>query len=284
MLRMSIWLAGGLLALVGAVLVIAPRLPGVGVISYTEDISGGRIYVMDVGRSIGVRVIDNANYGGFVNWTPDAERLTWARVTGYGKRIDVYDIGERTHTEVDPHGLQSYSYVWTPDGTCLLYAGLNLYRYCVGDEDAEVLMRMEVRSIAPMHDTQTVYMTMQVGSDNDIYRLDIASGDLTRITTDGVQKSRPSVALDGSAVYYSAFKRDQSFLFRYDLAAGSLEQLTSGGGEFNPAVSADGRYLVYTTYQPQTTWDIFLLDLQTRQSRQVTFARGTQSNAVWMPE
>lgn len=283
--RLALACAGALLLGITAARATAPYLPSMGVLSYTEDKGGGHIYVMDAGRGLALRVLDDTKYGGFINWTPDGQQITYVHVSRLGKRVESYHLTNPTHTHIEPHSLQSYNYVWTPDGRCIIHGGgQGLYRYCAGDDSNTKLHEGIIRSIAPMQDAQTVFFVRRVRNAYDLYRLRLDTGRVVQITTDGVQKSRPSVSADGETIFYSAFKHDQSYLFRYDVTTGAVEQISSGGGEFNPAVSPDGRYVVYSAYRPETLWDIYLLELPTRQTRQLTRQPGAQINAVWMPQ
>jgi len=79
---------------------------------------------------------------------------------------------------------------------------------------------------------------------------------------DGLEYDRrnPSFNKDGSTLYFSSDETGIFNVYRYKFKSGRLERLTNvSGGAFHPAVSADGKKLVYTGYD-RNGYGIYLID------------------------
>ena len=79
---------------------------------------------------------------------------------------------------------------------------------------------------------------------------------------DGLEYDRrnPSFNKDGSALYFSSDETGIFNAYRYTFKSGKLERLTNvSGGAFHPAVSEDGKKLVYTGYD-RNGYGIYLID------------------------
>jgi len=79
---------------------------------------------------------------------------------------------------------------------------------------------------------------------------------------DGLEYDRrnPSFNKDGSTLYFSSDETGIFNVYRYTFRSGKLERLTNvSGGAFHPAVSDDGKKLVYTGYD-RNGYGIYLID------------------------
>jgi dipeptidyl aminopeptidase/acylaminoacyl peptidase len=84
---------------------------------------------------------------------------------------------------------------------------------------------------------------------------------------------------DSKSVIFSM----QGSLWRQRLDSGAAEQLTNGPGyDYQPDVSADGRWVVYAKYN-QEAIELWLLDLSTRESKQLTKSSAINVEPRWSP-
>jgi Tol biopolymer transport system component len=73
-------------------------------------------------------------------------------------------------------------------------------------------------------------------------------------------RRNPSFNKDGSVLYFSSDETEIFNVYRYTFASGKLERLTNvSGGAFHPAVSDDGKKLVYSGYD-RNGYGIYLID------------------------
>ena len=105
------------------------------------------------------------------------------------------------------------------------------------------------------------------GGYRDIQVLDVASRALTEVTHDRAQDMGPCWSADGRKLYFSSNRTGIDNIYAYEPATGALSQVTNVvSGAFQPAVSPDGRHLVYLGYT-SFGFDLFYLDLTRHPSR-----------------
>lgn len=105
-----------------------------------------------------------------------------------------------------------------------------------------------------------VYSCWSHGGYRDIAVVDIDTGVVDQLTHDRAQDTGPVFSPDGEVVYFSSDRAGIANVYAYRLATGTTRQITNVlGGAYTPAVSSDGRTLVYLGY---TSWgfDLFRLD------------------------
>ncbi len=105
-----------------------------------------------------------------------------------------------------------------------------------------------------------VFSTWSDGGYRDIAIVDVDTGRVDRLTHDRAQDTGPVFSPDGEVVYFSSDRTGIANIYAYRLATGTTRQITNVvSGAYTPAVSPDGRTLVYLGY---TSWgfDLFRLD------------------------
>lgn len=148
----------------------------------------------------------------------------------------------------------------------------------------------------------------------DIFVHDRQSGETKRVSiaTNGSQgdnpSSRPSISSDGRYITFgsgaanlvSGDTNSAADVFVHDLQAGQTSRVsvsssgTQGNNDswiYSPAISADGRYVAFSSYASNlvsndTTgnWDVFVRDRQTGQTNRVSVATGgTQGSGTFFP-
>ena len=87
------------------------------------------------------------------------------------------------------------------------------------------------------------------GGYRDVALVDVATGAVQPITHDRAIDSGPAWAPDGQTLYFSSDRTGVANLYAYDLRSQTIEQVTNVvSGAYSPAVSPDGRTLVYLGY------------------------------------
>ncbi len=99
------------------------------------------------------------------------------------------------------------------------------------------------------------------GGFRDVVLVDANTGAVRPITQDRAMDTGPAWAPDGRTVYFSSDRTGVANLYAYDLASGTLWQVTNVvSGAYSPAVSPDGRHLVYLGYSSRG-FDLHRLDI-----------------------
>ncbi|MDP8221967.1 MAG: hypothetical protein P9L99_01290 [Candidatus Lernaella stagnicola] len=99
----------------------------------------------------------------------------------------------------------------------------------------------------------------------DVFRLDIASGEFTRLTSHPMRDIDPAFDPSGRYLVFTSGRTGVYNLFALDLQTDELFQITNVlGGAFMPAVSPDGKHLVYSGYTAGG-FDLYLMDFDPRQ-------------------
>lgn len=107
------------------------------------------------------------------------------------------------------------------------------------------------------------------GGYRDIWVLDIASGERTRLTYDRAIDRGPVFSPDGETLYFSSDRTGIANLYAYRFDTQHLTQITNVvGGAFQPDVSPSGKQLVYVGYTSKG-FDLYTLDLSTVQERTI---------------
>jgi hypothetical protein len=108
------------------------------------------------------------------------------------------------------------------------------------------------------------YSTWRQGGFRDIHLLEIASGEVRRITHDRALDTNPAWSPDGDRLYFSSDRSGIFNIYEHRLSDGRLRQVTNvRTGALMPAVSDDGEYLVYVGYTSEG-YDLYGLELDER--------------------
>lgn len=108
----------------------------------------------------------------------------------------------------------------------------------------------------------------QRGGYRDIELVDVATGRVTPLMHDRAQDTSPVWTADGRTIYFSSDRTGIANIYAYDLSSGRLRQITNViAGAYQPAISRDGRHLVYVGYTSYG-FDLFHLDLSGVESRE----------------
>lgn len=116
----------------------------------------------------------------------------------------------------------------------------------------------------------------------DIYLLDLETEAITNLTDDAAYDAAPEFSPDGRFLVYSSNRGGPSKLIRLDLdEPGDRDQLTFGpGSDEGAAFSPDGERLYFASDREDGIYDIYRLDLESRDLYRLTFVSGGAINPV----
>ncbi|MGD2056765.1 MAG: alpha/beta fold hydrolase [Gammaproteobacteria bacterium] len=132
------------------------------------------------------------------------------------------------------------------------------------------------------HRGRFLILLQDTGGDenHDLYRFDLATGELRRLTTAGAGDTTMACGLspDDTLLYYAQTRngRSEAGLWQVEVATGRTRELVPGNGRTLDcdAVSADGRYLLFGELIGFDERRLGLLDLATGATRYISAAPG----------
>jgi serine/threonine-protein kinase len=128
-------------------------------------------------------------------------------------------------------------------------------------------------------------LTVERDNGQDLWIGDLERGALSRLTTDG-QSVSPAWRPDGLEIAFAYSKAGPFNLFVRPADRDSTPQplLESPWNQFPTSWSPDGRLLAFTEFNPLTGADIWVVDLRTRERRQVVRTLFDESHARFSPD
>ena len=123
----------------------------------------------------------------------------------------------------------------------------------------------------------------RVGSENQIFVLDLATGKSTQLTTSG-DNLEPAWSPDGSQIVYACSAGEYLQLCVMNADGSNRRQLTNRPSlNFGPDWSPDGKWIVFVSneHRPYAT---YLLELATGEVRRLLPDKGNESAPKWSPD
>jgi TolB protein len=117
----------------------------------------------------------------------------------------------------------------------------------------------------------------------DIYVMRADGSEPLRLTDHRANEQDPTWAADGQSLFFTGERDGRGELYRVWIADRRVERLTTGiDRAIMPAASPDGRFLAYAA-QTIMNFQVYVLDLQTGEKRQVTSGGGA-CRPGWRPD
>lgn len=189
-------------------------------------------------------------------------RIAWIAVDGKPPRqtyklivADADGEGARTIAE-SPLPLMSPA--WSPDGEWLAYVSFEthassiwLQRVRTG-ERRRLLARRGINGSPAFDpvDGRRLAVTLSTASGNlDIYLVDVASGALTRVTSDPAIDTEAVFSRDGRSIFFTSDRAGSPQIYRAAAVANASAQRVTFTGSYNarPRLSPDGKLLAMVT-------------------------------------
>jgi len=214
-----------------------PISPYKGWITYgLGDGNGREIYIMNPETGVSRHITFNGVIDEAPSFSPDNWKIVYdSNRSQNGWQLYAYDLRRGTEEQLTAFDGQAHFPVWSPvpGDTRIVFEGRTYYpKYAI-----------------------------------NIWMVDIATGELEQLTTDGAD-SRPGWSPDGTKILFSRATldtngdgrittNDDSDIYTLDLASGELKNLTNtpAYNEFNFAWSPDDQWIVFTSVRGDANGD-----------------------------
>lgn len=256
--------------------------PGI-VWQYNKDSTGEIFAIKRLDRERGITDVVVSGPGGAIRPTPspDGRKLAFVKRTplmtsalyvkdlASGTELPLYTRLDRDLQETNGSQGNTPAFAWTPDSEELVFwAGGKIRRARVADAggDTTAAAEIPIRVRAELRVHPTVRFPVDVAPDEVPVRM-------LRWT---------QVTPDGSKAVFGALGR----LWVVDLDSGERRRLTAQTEhfEYHPAVSRDGRYVVYTTWDDQKLGSVSIVPIDGGRSRTLTGEPGHYVEPAFSPD
>ncbi|MBF0219366.1 MAG: PD40 domain-containing protein [Gammaproteobacteria bacterium] len=166
-----------------------------------------------------------------------------------------------------------------------------LMRLRAGANHADVVTSLIYGSRLNLHATAGILLMQPQRCDNanlyyDLYRIDLTSGDKTRLTECGRYR-RAIWSSDGKSIIAVQQQGGESRLLQLDAAANPIKTLWQGTngdtlGEINSHPQQNR--LIASRWQRDTGWDLYEFDLTSERWQQLTFNQAIESAPIYSPD
>lgn len=131
--------------------------------------------------------------------------------------------------------------------------------------------------------TGTVVFHRPVGNGNQIFSVDLASGQTTQLTQDG-DNIDPAWSPDGKQIAYASDQGKQFELWLMNADGSNKQQLTQNDfNDWSPSWSPDGTKLVYVSSEVPYS-HIYILDIASGKSTRLLDTPGNEGAPKWSPD
>lgn len=209
-----------------------------------------------------------------VSWSPDGKWLALVISEAgypylYRIHLDgsgLFRLAEAGRVKEDP--------AWSPDGNSIGYAAgprqgdRGLFLLPAGGGTAQDLFPGKSDDWAPSWSPDGRFIAFVSNRDGltntEIYRLEVVSGQVERLTASPGEDIFPSWSPDGRSIAFFSNRSGEFRLYRMDVQGGQVEELYAGAVELErPAWSPQGDWLAFTRRVGDTS-QVFFLNVATK--------------------
>jgi len=213
---------------------------------YVGLVSGGKL----------IQITHDPNFEARPSWSPDGASITYARLNDWG----LWDVWQVPALGGTPRRLilNAADPAWSRDGRSLAYVN-DLTRTIWVSDPAGQNARQVTTPGSPLYPAEPrfspdgrelAFVTRGGGPRGELNVVDLASGEVRRLTQDDALAQCPAWSPDGLHLYFASSRGGAMNIWKIGARGGEAEPITAGqGDDVQPDVSADGSRIVFATYR-----------------------------------
>lgn len=204
------------------------------------------------------------------------------------------DAGRQTRLTHRPDDQDRFA-MWSPDRSRIAFgsqvpAGFDPWHLWVMNADGSGMRQVASNIVAKSNRTWTrdgrhIVYTGRIDGDMEIFRVEVDTRRVTRLTTSPGDDRDPSLSPDGREIAFSS-KRDgneEIYVMRAD-GSGVRRLTTSAGPDLSPAWSGDGRAIAFTSRR-DTLQSVYVMSPDGSNVRRLTTgSHVTRDALLWSPD
>ncbi len=276
-------------------------------VSYTDDSLDGELYAMNDDGSEQIRLTSHEANDGAPVWSPDGSEIAFTSNREGLTRVYIMNAdGSRIRRLTRSQVISEREPQWSPDEKSIVFQAISadgkatLQLVDLASGEIKELVASDYAPISPAWspDSQFVWFASSIAystvSNNDLYTVQIKSGNIQRITfngSDGWRYDDIRISPDGLQVLHSPSSRDPvAYLLDVQTLEVSYVFAFARDKEFPPEFvdeqfranwSPDGSAIVFSMTTGDIYADLYVLDLQREQITQLTSDPGHEMSADW---
>jgi TolB protein len=218
-------------------------------------------------------------------------KIAYVKKVGGEKHVFLADMDGNSAFQVTKGGGLNLLPSFSPDGRSLLFTSYrmdnpDLFEVTIGDSN---LKRVSARPglntggrISP--DGSKIALTLSLDGNSEVYVLDRAGNLIKRLTSSWGIDTSPSWSPDGKQIAFVSSRAGNPQLYVMSADGGEPSRITfQGNYNQTPAWSPRGSHVAFTARDERNVFDIFVLDLRTKEIKRVTQDQGNNEEPAFSP-
>ncbi len=155
--------------------------------------------------------------------------------------------------------------------------GLRLVAHKMADE------LLKLHGEKPLFTTKICFVSNRDGND-EIYMMDYDGANPTRVTFNKIKDYMPAWSPDQRTIAFTSYRTGIAGLFLRNIYEGTETAVATAGTNYSAAFSPDGKKLAFcSSMTEQGNADIFVMDLETKKTKRLTYNAATETSPSWSP-
>jgi TolB protein len=182
---------------------------------------------------------------------------------------------------------------WSADGQKIFFTSHeknnpNLYSYDLKTSQIKTVSAYEGLNVSASAypDNKTIALCLSKDGNSEIYSLDTTTNELKRLTVNAEIDAAPSVSPKGDEIVFVSGRSGNPQIYRMNLSdLNKVERLTEQGNyNQDPEYSPDGTKVAFSGRDEKYQFDLFIIDLASRQISRLTQNQGKNESPTFSPD